>query len=415
MVERLVIVGAGTVAGRLIDELTARSPGTFDITLFGDETVGIYDRIQLSAVLEGTTSFERLLLHDEAWYRRHRIDVRLGQRVLKIDRHRQHVVTAQGETPYDRLVIATGSRPRVIAVPGTDLPGVQTYRGAADLQAIQRATQAPGTKVVVIGGGVLGVETAAALAACGANVTLIHRASHLMERLIDAIAGRLLEAALEQRGITVLCQTDTLQLVGDGHVQAVQLADGQGIEAELVILATGIIPSTELALDAGLECRNGILIDDELCTSDPRIQAIGECAEHDGHCYGTVAPLFSMAAVAAQRLAGGKAVFSDAVSSTALKVTGLELFASGRSDAPSDCEEITFHDPANGLYRRLIVDDNRITGVLLYGDANDAGWFFQLLSSGADITDLRPGMIFGPRIAQAPPLPVYGGRCSLHG
>jgi nitrite reductase (NADH) large subunit len=317
-------------SGRLLEELTERAPGQHDITLFGAEPRGNYDRIMLSPVLAGEKEFDEIITHSAEWYRENGVDCRFGETVVKIDRKKKILISSGGVTEYDKLVIATGSASFFIPVQGNDLPGVVGFRDYDDVGKMLDAASNDGSRAVVIGGGLLGLEAAAALKAQGMQVTILHLMGHLMERQLDPTAGYLLQKELEGRGIRVICNAHTNAIVGSGHVEAVLLEDNATHAADLVVMAVGIRPETRLAIEAGLHVERGIVVSDGMQTSDPDILAVGECAEHDDTVFGLVAPLYDMATVAAQHLAGpSDAAFTHSETPTRLKVTGINLYSVG--------------------------------------------------------------------------------------
>ena len=403
MTQKLVVIGAGMASGRALEHLFDRAPDTYDVTLFNAETRGNYNRIMLSPVLSGDKTYEEIVTHDDDWYRTHGVTCRFGEHVVKIDRKRKVVVGQNGDVPYDKLLIATGSAPFIIPVQGKDLPGVISYRDLDDTNAMIDAA-ARGGKAVVIGGGLLGLEAAAGLAARGMDVTVVHLMGHLMERQLDEAAGYLLRRALEDKGITVRCQASTAAIVGDAHVEGVLLQDDKMIPADLVVMAVGIRPETRLANDAAIQVERGITVDDQMVTSDPDILAMGECVEHDGQLFGLVAPLYDQAKIVAATLADEHAVFAPREVSTKLKVTGCDLFSAGDFAEGEGREDIVFRDPARGIYKRLVIEDNRLVGAVMYGDTSDSGWFFGLVKDGTDIADMRETLIFGPAYQGGAPL-----------
>ncbi len=402
--QKLVVIGAGMASGRMLERLFEAAPGTYRVTLFNAERRGNYNRIMLSPVLSGEKTYAEIITHDADWYEEHGVECRFGEPVRAIDRARKVVVTDQGETAYDKLVIATGSAPFIIPVPGKDLPGVITYRDLDDTEELMAAADTPGARAVVIGGGLLGLEAAAGLRLRGMEVTVLHLMPHLMERQLDPAAGYLLQKELESRGIEVRCRANTHAILGDSHVTGVQLDDGTEIPADVVCMAVGIRPATEAAKEAGLACGRGIHVDDQMVTSDENILALGECVEHRGTCYGLVAPLYDMARVAAQTLAGAESAYEGSDVSTKLKVTGVDLFSAGDFADGDDREEIVFRDPARGVYKRLVIQENSIIGAVMYGDTADSSWFFGLLKDRTDIAEMRDTLIFGPAYAGGTPL-----------
>lgn len=396
MPRKLVIIGAGMASGRMLEELLDQAPDAYDITLFGAEPRGNYNRILLSPVLAGEKAFDDIITHDADWYRDNGIDCRFGESVVKIDRKAKRVISSGGATDYDKLIIATGSAAFFIPVAGNDLPGVIGFRDHCDVTQMLEAANAPNKKAVVIGGGLLGLEAAAALHTQGMQVTVLHLASHLMERQLDPTAGALLQKDLERRGIDVICNAHTKAILGHDHVEAIVLEDGTIYGADLVVMAAGIRPETRLATDAGLHVERGIVVDDTMQTTDPDILAVGECVEHNSIVYGLVAPLFDMAKVLARTLVGTSATFVAPAISTKLKVTGVDLFSVGDFNDGEDREDIVFHDPAHRIYKRIILQNNQIIGAVMYGDTEGSQWVFNLLKNKQDIGDFRDSLIFGP-------------------
>ena len=404
MTEKLVVIGAGMASGRVLEHLFESAPDAYDVTLFGAEPRGNYNRIMLSPVLSGEKTYEEIVTHDAGWYAAHGVICRFGEAVTGIDRDRKVVLSEAGETPYDKLLIATGSAPFIIPVPGKDLPGVITYRDLDDTNAMIAAAEKPGGRAVVIGGGLLGLEAAAGLKLRGMDVTVLHLMGHVMERQLDPTAGHLLKADLESRGIRVHTAANTHEIVGPARVEAVRVDAGTEYPADIVCMAVGIRPETTLAKAAGLACGRGLHVDDKMVTSDESILAVGECVEHRGMCYGLVAPLYDMAKVAAKTLAGAEGAYEGSLTSTKLKVTGVDLFSAGDFADADDREEIVLRDAARGVYKRLVLQANRIIGVVMYGDTADGAWFFGLLKDGTDISEMRETLIFGPAYAGGTPL-----------
>jgi nitrite reductase (NADH) large subunit len=400
MKQKLVVIGAGMASGRMIEHIVEANIGAggFDITLFNAEPRGNYNRLMLSPVLSGEKSYADIVTHDADWYAAQGVDCRFGEPVVKIDRANRVVFSNAGGVPYDALVIATGSAPFIIPVPGHKLPGVVTYRDLEDTNAMIAASR-PGAKAVVIGGGLLGLEAAAGMAARGAEVTVIHLMGHLMERQLDPAAGYLLQKDLERRGIHIHCKGATKAILGTTHVEAVLLEDGTVYPADLVCMAVGIRPEVRLANDAHLEVGRGITVDDQMRSSDPAIHALGECVEHEGQVFGLVAPLYDQAKVLAATLLGQAAAFRPVQTATKLKVTGVDLFSAGDFAEAPGREDIVFRDPGRGVYKRLILEGQRLLGAVLYGDTADGAWFFDLIKQGRDVSDLRDTLIFGPAFA----------------
>jgi nitrite reductase (NADH) large subunit len=393
---RLVVVGNGMAGVRAVEEALARAPGRFDITVFGAEPHGNYNRIMLSPVLAGETRFADIVTHDPAWYAANGIDLIAGEAAVQIDRNAR-VVRGECGTAcrYEILLLATGSDPVVLQIPGADLPGVFGFRDIADVEAMRAACR-PGGRAVVIGGGLLGLEAAHGLHRNGMDVTVVHLTSGLMERQLDGISAGLLARAVVQRGITVLTSASTNSVLGEARVTGVSLSDGRDIPADLVVMAAGVRPSTALARAAGLDCVRGVRVDDVMRTNDASIYAIGECAEHCGTVVGLVAPIWDMARVFAQHIAGDDdARYAPTVVGTHLKVSGIDTFSAGEFLGDANTEAVVFRDLTRGVHRRLVLRDERLVGVAMVGDARDAGWYLDLLRRGADLSAMRDMLAFG--------------------
>lgn len=395
----LVVIGNGMAGCRAVEELIARDADRYRVTIFGAEPRVNYNRIMLSPVLAGEKSFDDIVINDAGWYAATGIALVAGDPVAAIDRAAKTVTTRSGTTEnYDRLLIATGSDPFIIPVPGNDLPGVIAFRDMDNVDTMLAAADAGGD-AVVIGGGLLGLEAAHGLSLRGMKVTVIHLMPTLMERQLDEAAGWLLKNALEARGQTILTGADTAEIVGDGKVEGVKLKDGTLIPASLVVMAVGIRPSVALARDAGLAVGRGIQVDDHMVTSDPHVLAVGECVEHDGQVYGLVAPLWDMCRSLADGLVEKPTGYRGSVTSTKLKVSGIDVFSAGDFSGGDGCEDIVLRDASRGIYKRVIVKDDRIVGAVLYGDTADGSWYFDLLKKQEDVSDLRDLLIFGQAFA----------------
>jgi nitrite reductase (NADH) large subunit len=398
--QRLVVIGNGMAGCRAVEEILARDPGRFRITIFGAEPHVNYNRIMLSPVLAGEKSFDEIVINDAAWYADNGIELVAGDPVTAIDRAAGTVTSDSGRTVgYDRLLIATGSDPFIIPVPGKDLPGVISFRDMKDVDAMLAAA-GKGGDAVVIGGGLLGLEAAHGLTLRGMKVTVIHLMSTLMERQLDEAAGWLLKTELEARGQTILTGADTAEIVGDDKVEGVKLKDGRTIPASLVVMAVGIRPSTALAREAGLAVGRGIQVDDHMVTSDPAVLAVGECVEHDGQVYGLVAPLWEMCRALADGLVAQPTGYRGSVTSTKLKVSGIDVFSAGDFSGGDGAEDIVLRDAARGVYKRVVLREDRVVGAVLYGDTADGGWYFDLLKKGEDVAPIRDVIIFGQAFAQ---------------
>lgn len=396
---KLVMVGNGMAGVRTLEELLKIAPDLYDITVFGAEPHPNYNRILLSPVLAGEQTVDEIILNPLAWYDEQGIRLHLGRKVTRIDRVKRLVHAQDGSVAaYDRLLLSTGSTPFILPVPGKDLAGVVAYRDIADTKAMIDAA-ARYKHAVVIGGGLLGLEAANGLMRRGMQVTVVHIMPWLMERQLDEVAGGLLRKSLEERGIRFELGAHTEALIPDtdGRVMAVRFKDGREIPADLVVMAAGIRPNTALAESAGLHCQRGIVVNDTLQTvTDPRIYAVGECAAHRGIAYGLVAPLFEQGKVCATHLAHfGIGRYGGSQTSTKLKVTGIDLFSAGDFMGGAGCEEIVLSDPYAGVYKKLVLRDDKLVGACLYGDTVDGSWYFKLLREGRKVTDIRDKLMFG--------------------
>ena len=394
--QKLVVIGNGMAGCRTLEHLLERAPTLYDITVFGAEPHVNYNRILLSPVLAGEKTLEQIVLNPREWYDDNRIQLRSGETVEMIDRRTREVVTANGDrVPYDRLLIATGSHPIVLPVPGKDLEGVVTYRDIHDVNKMIETARTH-KRAVVIGGGLLGLEAAYGLMKQGMEVTVVHLVETLMERQLDKTAGGMLKTSLEGRGMKFKMPAQTAAILGDTRVKSVRFADGEEIAADLVVMAVGIRPNVDLARKAGLHCERGIVVSDTMQTFDGRIYAVGECVQHRRQTYGLVAPLFDQAKVCANHLSlKGFARYEGSSVSTKLKVTGIDLFSAGDFAAAPDREEIVLHDDGGGVYKRLVLKDNKLIGAVLYGDTGDGSWYFRLLREGADVSQMRDRLMFG--------------------
>jgi nitrite reductase (NADH) large subunit len=397
--QRLVVVGNGMAGIRALEELLKIAPDLYDVTVFGAEPHPNYNRILLSPVLAGEQTIDEIVLNPLAWYAENGVTLHAGKKVERVDRVKRVVIAEDGtQAPYDRLLLATGSNPFILPVPGKDLRGVIAYRDIADTQAMIDAA-AKYRRAVVIGGGLLGLEAANGLKLRGMDVTVVHIMPWLMERQLDDTAGQLLQRSLETRGIAfeIGAQTEALIPDRDGRVMAVRFKDGRELPADLVVMAAGIRPNTTLAEAMGLFCHKGIVVDDTMQTkTDPRVYAVGECAAHRGVAYGLVAPLFEQGKVCATHLAQfGIGRYSGSTTSTKLKVTGIDLFSAGDFMGGKDHEEIVLNDPFGGIYKKLVIKDDRLVGACLYGDTVDGSWYFKLMREGRKIGDIRDKLMFG--------------------
>ncbi|MGA7997263.1 MAG: FAD-dependent oxidoreductase [Bradyrhizobium sp.] len=402
MSEPLVIVGNGMAAARLVDELTKVALGRYAVAVIGEEPRLAYNRVLLSSVLAGETASHDIELRPAQWWRDRGVTLKYGCVATEIDVGRRELKIANEESiVFSKLVLATGSTPLRLRVPGADLAGVHTFRDSRDVDLLLTLA-AQKKRVVVVGGGLLGLEAAYGLAKAGARVALIHLMDRLMERQLDAPAAELLKSLVERKGIEILLNASTAQIHGETRVEGVELADGRRIDADAVIFAAGIRPNVALAKDAGIPINRGIVVDDSLQTGAPDIFALGECAEHRGICYGLVEPAYEQARVLARHLAGGSASYAGSVVATNLKVSGVGVFSAGDFMGAEGSEAIVLSDAQGGAYRKLVISGGRLTGAVLVGDTADALWYLELIRGGGPIAGIRKDMIFGRSLAIPP-------------
>lgn len=396
MKEKLVMIGNGMAGMRTIEELLKIAPDMYDITVFGDEPYGNYNRILLSPVLAGEKTIDDIMLNSLEWYEENKIKLHAGKRVSKINRIARTVTSEDGVVEeYDRLLIATGSKPFIIPIPGHDKEGVIAFRDINDVDTMLDATRNY-KHATVIGGGLLGLEAANGMMQHGMSVTVVHLGDTLMERQMDSVSGKMLKTSLEEKGMDFRMEAQTAEITGNGRVSGIKFADGSSIETDLVVMAVGIRPNMELAQKAGLHCERGIVVNDTLQTYDPRIYSVGECVQHRNNTYGLVAPLFEMAKVCANHLAQmGIGLYEGSVTSTKLKVTGIDLFSAGDFIGDDETEEMVMQDATSGLYKKLVLKNNQLVGAVLYGDTKEGAWYFQLIRSGQNISDIRDKLLFG--------------------
>ena len=400
MSEPLIVIGNGMAAARLVDELARRALGRYAVAVIGEEPRLAYNRVLLSALLADEVGFDDIELRPARWWRDRGVTLRYGVRATAVDAAARNVTLAGGtRLSFSKLVFATGSQPIKPDIPGMDLPGVLTFRDVDDVNAIA-AAKAAGTRVVVIGGGLLGLEAAYGLAKAGARVTLLHLMDRLMERQLDHRAALMLQRAVEARGIAVRLQAQTARIAGNGKVEGVELRDGTTIAADAVVVAVGIRANAALARTAGLEVGRGIVVDDHLETNAAGVHAIGECAEHRGCCYGLVEPAYEQAQLLARRLAGERASYPGSVLATNLKVSGVNVFSAGDFlGATAEAEEIVLSDPVAGVYKKLVIADGRLVGAVLFGDTADGLWYLDLIRTGSPVARLRDDLVFGRALA----------------
>jgi nitrite reductase (NADH) large subunit len=397
--EPLVVVGNGMAAARLVDELAKAALGRYAIAVIGDEPRLAYNRVLLSSVLAGETASHDIELKPAAWWRDRGVTLKYGCAATGIDVGRRELKIANEESiAFSKLVLATGSAPLRLKVPGADLNGVHTFRDSRDVDLLLTLA-AKKQRVVVVGGGLLGLEAAYGLAKAGAPVTLVHLMDRLMERQLDTPAAELLKSLVERKGIKILLNANTARLEGETRVEGVELTDGRRIDADAVVFAAGIQPNIALAKDAGIPVNRGIVVDDHLQTGAVDIFALGECAEHRGICYGLVEPAYEQARVLAQHLAGGKAAYGGSVVATNLKVSGVGVFSAGDFMGADGSEAIVLSDLRRGTYKKLVLSDGRLTGAVLVGDTGDALWYLELIRNRESIARIRGEMMFGRSLA----------------
>ena len=399
MAEPLIVIGNGMAAARLVEELAARALGRYAIAVIGEEPRLAYNRVLLSSVLARESNLDDIALKPQSWWRERGVTLRYGCAARFVDVASRTVTLDDGKVlGFSKLVFATGSRPIRLALPGAELPGIFTFRDIGDVETLNGAA-GDGADIVVVGGGLLGLEAAYGLKKSGANVTLIHLMDRLMERQLDARAATMLKQAVEALGIAVLTSAESARIEGTDRVEALVLKDGRRIAADAVVFAVGIAPNAALARDAGIKTARGILVDDGLETSASGVFAIGECMEHRGRCYGLVEPAYEHARVLARRLAGERASYEGSVLATNLKVSGVNVFSAGDFLGSQGTEEIVLSDAGTGTYRKLVLRESRLAGAVLYGDTADALWYLDLIRTGAAVDSIRNDLVFGSAFA----------------
>jgi len=398
--EPLVIIGNGMAAARFVEELAKRALGRYAIAVIGDEPRLAYNRVLLSSVLAGETTSQDIELRSASWWRDRGVTLTYGCAANSIDLNGRTIHLANGTAvPFSKAVIATGSTAIRLNVPGANLPGVHTFRDSRDVDLLLKLAREK-KRVVVVGGGLLGLEAAYGLAKAGSKVTLLHLMDRLMERQLDAPAASLLKRLVESKGIEVLLGANTKQILGEDTPQGIELSDGRVIAADAVVFAAGIRPNVALAKDAGVPVNRGIVVDDQLRTGSADVFALGECAEHRGTCYGLVEPAYEQARVLADHLAGRPALYDGSVVSTNLKVSGVSVFSAGDFLGETDTDTLVFNDERRGTYKKLVVADGRLKGAVLVGDTQDALWYLELIRTTASIEAIRGDMMFGRALAQ---------------
>jgi len=400
--EPLVIVGNGMAAARLVDELSKTALGRYAVAVIGDEPRLAYNRVLLSSVLAGETASHDIELRPAAWWRDRGVTLKYGCRATEIDVGRRELKIANDESiAFSRLVLATGSTALRLNLPGADLAGVHTFRDTRDVDLLLTLA-AQKKRVVVVGGGLLGLEAAYGLAKAGAPVTLVHLMDRLMERQLDAPAAELLNSLVERKGIQILLNANTARIHGETRVERVELTDGRKLDADAVIFAAGIRPNISLAREAGIPVNRGVVVDDHLQTGVPDVFALGECAEHRGTCYGLVEPAYEQAGVLARHLAGAPAAYNGSVVSTNLKVSGVGVFSAGDFMGSEGSEAIVLSDFRHGTYKKLVIAEGRLTGAVLVGETGDALWYLDMIRNRQSVAAIRSDMMFGRPPAARP-------------
>jgi nitrite reductase (NADH) large subunit len=399
--EKLVVIGAGMAATRFVEELTSRAPDRYDILVIGEEPRLAYNRVLLSSVLAGDLSVDEIELKPRQWWQAAGVAALSGRKVVRIDAAARRVVLDNGESvDYSKVVLATGSHAIRLPIEGAGLPGVHTFRDVRDVDALSQL-EGSGARTIVIGGGLLGLEAAYGLARRGVDVTLVHVMDRLMERQLDAAGAEILRRLVEEKGVRVLLNANTTRITGSDRVEGIEFADGRTMPADAVIFAVGIRPNANLARRTGFDVGRGVIVDDGLETSEAGVFAIGECAEHRGVCYGLVEPAYEQGRVLAMRLAGEDASYCGSVVSTNLKVSGVRVFSAGDYLGEDDARRIVCKDARMGLYRKLVLRDDRLVGAILIGDTSGAADFLDLIRSGADISSMRDDLMFGAPVQKA--------------
>jgi len=395
MKQKLILIGSGMVGARFIERLLAEAPEQYDIRVFNKEPNGGYNRIMLSPVLAGEKKLPDIMTHDHAWFEERDVHLHTSTEIVSVDQLNKTVKTDLGaEYSYDRLIIATGSNPFIIPVPGHQLPGVVAFRDVRDVNFMIDSAETK-KKAIVIGGGLLGLEAANGLIKRGMDVTVVHLGDVLMEVQMDPVSGGLLQKSLEENGMKFAMSAQTSEILGDEYVTGVKMADGRVLDADMVVMAVGIRPNTGVGQKLGLDVNRGIVVNDQLQTSHEDIYALGECVEHREMVYGLVAPLYEQAQVLAETLAGKEAAYQGSFISTKLKVTGISLFSAGNFKGSEESESLVYKDLSQNIYRKVVLKDNKIQGAVMFGDVTGSNWIFDNLVEQNDMSAYRDTLVFG--------------------
>ncbi|GGJ61855.1 nitrite reductase (NADH) large subunit [Anoxybacillus voinovskiensis] len=386
---KLVMIGNGMAGVRTIEELVKIAPDAFDITIFGKEPYPNYNRIQLSTILQGEMSFSDIIMNDWDWYESNHIQLYAGDQVVRVDTKEKIVYSESGRAvPYDELIFATGSLPLMLPIPGINKQGVIGFRDIHDCEMMMQAAKQY-KKAAVIGAGLLGLEAASGLVHLGMDVHVVHLFGHIMEKQLDETAARLLQRELEAQGMNFLLEKETVEILGDDRVTGLRFKDGSEIAADFVVMAAGIVPNVKLAKESGLFVNRGIVVNDYLETSVPNVYAVGECAEHREIVYGLVAPLYEQAQVLAKRLVGMvEKGYEGSIVGTQLKVSGIDLFSAGEIYEAYETKAIKVHNELDGVYKKVLIRDGRIVGIVLYGDTSDSTRLFRMMQQKQDVSSL---------------------------
>ncbi|WP_042357160.1 nitrite reductase large subunit NirB [Bacillus rubiinfantis] len=387
--KQLVMIGNGMAGVRTIEEILKLAPGQFEITIFGKEPYPNYNRIKLSNILQGDTKFEDIIINPLDWYNENHIRLYTNETIVNIDITKKCVISNEGrEVPYDELIIATGSNSFILPIPGADKPGVTGFRDIKDCEMMIKSAETA-KKAAVIGGGLLGLEAAKGLMNLGMQVDVVHLMPHLMERQLDPIASSLLRTELEAQGMNFLLEKETVEIVGDSQVSGLRFKDGSTIDADLVVMAVGIKSNVTVAKNSGIYVNRGIVVNDFMETNIPHIYAVGECAEHREIVYGMVAPLYEQGKVLAKRICGQVGEpYQGSVTGTQLKVAGVDLYSAGEIFEDQTMKSVMIYNEFEGIYKRVLVRNNQIVGIVLYGDTSDSTRLFRMLTKKEDITNV---------------------------
>lgn len=400
--KKLVLIGNGMAGMRTVEHVLKLAPDAYEITVFGAEPHPNYNRIMLSSVLAGGADLKDIVINDLDWYAENRIKLHLGEEIVKINTDKRRVISASGiEADYDVLILATGSSPFMLPIPGARKEGVIGFRDIKDCERMMNASRRY-QKAAVIGGGLLGLEAARGLLHLGMEASVVHIHPYLMERQLDEPASRMLQRELETQGMKFLLQKQTAGIYGQRRAEGLEFDDGSSLAADLIVMAVGIRPNVDLAKAAGLKVERGIVVDDHLETSIPGVYAVGECAQHRGITYGLVAPLYEQGSVLAKRLAGAETPgYTGSVTSTKLKVSGVDVFSAGFFADNPGTRSLRMQDELEGTYRKIVLQDDRIVGAVLFGDTSDGASLFAKIKSGESVAGKEKELLLGYAPGQA--------------